>query len=160
MFRLGNFLFLLGSVLLVCCAVTIPLWRDFDAPLISKLLILLVGSAVMILVGQMMRFSAKRQERRTGLGFMDYYRQAGRKTSGGRRREKAVKSRCAFCGQDLTPSGIPARLDGVLDLSLSESHAGRCEECGKLVCPQCAFRKGMDMGIRSFRCPACGGRVV
>ncbi len=161
MYRLGNFLFVLGSTLLVCCGATLPLWKDFDAGLMNSVFALLISSAVLIVAGQTLRFSGKRQERRTGLRFMDYYRQARENASSGRRkRGKGHRARCAFCGIDLTPTGIPARLDNVVDLSRSESQAGRCEECGKLVCPQCAFRKGIEMGIRTFRCPSCGGRVV
>ncbi len=160
MYRVGNFLFVLGATLLVCCGASLPFWKDFDTGLMNSVFALLISSAVLIAGGQALRFSGRRQERRTGTGFMDYYRQTRDKVSGGGKRAKGQRARCAFCGIDLTPTGIPARLDGVVDLSRSESQAGRCEECGKLVCPQCAFRKGIEMGIRTFRCPSCGGRVV
>lgn len=165
MSRFGKVLFISGSVLLVLCGITLPFWKDFNSALLTVVFAVLVSSAIMILLGEMFRYSGKKQDEKLGLGFMDSYRQARGKTRAGhapraRGRSRAESRRCAFCGLDLTPTTIPARLDGVVDMSLSESHAATCQECGKLVCPQCAFRKGMEMGLRSFRCPACGGRVA
>lgn len=135
MFRVGNFLFVLGATLLLCCGATLPFWKDFDSGLMNSVFGILIASAVLIAGGQALRFSGKRQERRVGAGFMDYYRQARGKVSAGTRsrKVKGQRFRCAFCGIDLTPTGIPARLDDIVDLSRSESSAGRCEECGKLV---------------------------
>lgn len=163
MFRVGRLLFVLGGVLLVACLISMPFWKNFNSGLMTAVFGILIASAALIFIGEMLRFSGKRQEKRVGLGFMDFYRMVQRKSGVGINRKYPSRGegrRCAFCGIHLTPSSIPAKLDGVVDMSLSESHAGRCEECGKLVCPQCAFRKGMDMGLRSFRCPACGGRVA
>jgi hypothetical protein len=162
MSKFGKIFFLLGAALFVACIITLPFWKNFETGLMTAVLGVLVGSAILILLGETLRFSGKKRDEKLGLTFLDYYRLRRRKSraSPGAKRNKEDGRRCAFCGIRLTPTGIPARLDGVVDLNLSESHAGHCEECGKLVCPQCAFRKGMDMGIRSFRCPSCGGRVT
>lgn len=161
MFRLGRFLFVLGAVLLVACLITLPMWKDFESGLMSTVFGLLIASAILILVGETLRFSSNRQTKKAGLSFMDFYRMVQRKSSPNNRHQGREEGRrCAFCGIRLVPSSIPAKLDGILDLSLSETHAGRCEECGKLACPQCGFRKGIEMGLRTFRCPACGGKIV
>ncbi len=161
MFRFGNFLLLLGTVLLVLSLITIPFWKSFDSEFIPSILGVLVAGVALIMVGQALRHSGKRQQLKKGPTFMDYYRLARSKVWPGRYHfeKEGEGRRCAFCGINLVPRGIPAKLGGVIDLSRSETQASKCEECGKLVCPQCAFHKGMEMGIRTFRCPACGGKV-
>jgi hypothetical protein len=162
MSKIGKIIFISGAVLLGLCAVTLPFWKNFDSRLMTIVFIVLLASSVMIVAGEMLKFSGRRHEQKLGLGFMDYYRQS-KTASGkrsGRKQEPDDKRRCAFCGLRLIASPIPAKLNGINDMSISETQAGHCEECGKLCCPQCAFRKGVDMGLKSFRCPACSGRVV
>lgn len=162
MSKIGKAIFLAGAVLLGLCGVTLPFWKNFDSGLMTFVFIVLIASTVMIVAGEALKYSGRRYDQKLGLGFMDYYRQTKsfKPKKPGRNQEAENKRRCAFCGLRLIASPIPANLNGITDLSISETQAGRCEECGKLCCPQCAFRKGVEMGLKSFRCPACSGRVV
>jgi hypothetical protein len=160
--QLGNFLFLLGFALLILCGFSLPFWKNFNSGLMVAVLTALIAAAVLIMVGEMLRYSGRRQKKYLDDGFMNFYRQVrgkARRESPPKRARRAASRQCVFCGVSLAPGTIPAKLNGVLDVSHSESQAGHCEECGKVSCPQCAFRKGMEMGLRSFRCPSCGGRV-
>jgi len=159
--KLGNFLFLLGFALLLLCGFSLPFWKNFNSGLMVAVLTALIVAAVFIMIGEMLRYSGRRQKRNLSNGFMDFYRQMRGKArrEPPPKRERTAYRLCAFCGVSLAPGTIPAKLNGVIDVSHSESQAGKCEECGKVSCPQCAFRKGMEMGLRSFRCPSCGGRV-
>jgi hypothetical protein len=160
MSKVGNVLFLVGVGLLLACAVSLPFWTGFDSALMTAVLGGLLLAALLIVAGETLRYKGRRAEKKLGLTFMEYYRVSKRKRRGGAARSVPEGRRCSFCGQRLDPTGIPARLGDMIDLTRSEGHAGECEECGKLVCPQCAFRKGMEMGLQSFRCPSCGGRVL
>jgi len=159
MSRTGNTLFRLGFAVLILSVGTLPFWDDFSSKLITAVFIAMVVSAVMIVAGEAIRISGQRQGRAQGDGFMDYYREIKKKSkseSGG----KPIYGRsCAFCGMVLQPSHFPADMNGSGEISGADRQAGQCEECGKISCPQCAFKKGMEMGVRSFRCPSCGGRV-
>jgi len=162
MSRFGQVIFISGAVLLGLCGVTLPFWKNFNSGLMTAVFVVLLASSGLIVAGEALKYSGRKRDQKLGLVFMDYYRQskslAARKSGRGRNAED--KRRCAFCGLKLISSPIPARLNGITDMSISETQAGHCEECGKLCCPQCAFRKGMEMGLKSFRCPACGGKVV
>jgi hypothetical protein len=160
MSKVGNILFLTGIGLLLVCTLSLPFWKDFDSPLMIAVLGSLVLGALLIVAGETLRYKGRRAEKKMGLTFMEYYRLVKTKPRRGPSRPVSEGRRCSFCGQRLDPTGIPARLGDTIDLTRSEGHAGECEECGKLVCPQCAFRKGMEMGLQSFRCPSCGGRVL
>jgi len=162
MSRIGKIIFFTGAVLLSLCGVTLPFWKNFNSGLMTAVFVVLLASSGLIVIGETLKYSGRKRDQKRGLVFMDYYRQskslAPRKL--GRKQTAEDKRRCAFCGLKLIASTIPAKLNGIMDLSISETQAGRCEECGKLCCPQCAFRKGMEMGLKSFRCPACGGRIL
>lgn len=162
MSKFGKVIFFTGAVLLGLCVVTLPFWKNFNSGLMTAVFVVLLVSSGLIVVGETLKYSGRKRDQKLGLVFMDYYRQskASSAKKAGRKLDKDAKRRCAFCGLKLIASSIPAKLNGITDLSMSETQAGHCEECGKLCCPQCAFRKGMEMGLKSFRCPACGGRVV
>ena len=162
MSKLGKAFFVIGVILFVLSAGTIPFWDKFTPTLMTFVFVAMLGSSVMILAGEMLKYSGRRHDQKSGLAFMDYYLQVKSKRGqkGAKRRDKDGALHCAFCGLRLVASAIPAKLDGVVDMSVSESQSGHCEECGKISCPQCSFRKGMSMGLKSFRCPACGGRVI
>jgi hypothetical protein len=162
MSKFGKIIFLTGVIFLVLSAGTIPFWNKFTPTLMNVVFGVMIGASALILAGEMFKYSGRRHEQKSGLTFMDYYLQVKSKRGqkGTPRQDKGGAGHCAFCGLRLMTSSIPAKLDGVMDLSISESQSGHCEECGKIACPQCSFRKGMSMGLKSFRCPACGGRVV
>jgi hypothetical protein len=160
MTRFGKVIFIAGAVLLGLCGVTLPFWKNFGSGLMTAVFVVLLASSGLIVAGEFLKYSGRIRDQKLGLVFMDYYRQSKAFKKSGRKHDKDAKRRCAFCGLKLIASPIPARLNGITDMSISETQAGRCEECGKLCCPQCAFRKGMEMGLKSFRCPACGGRIV
>jgi len=160
MYSLGNIVFLLGIGILILASLGLPFWNKFDSSFIPVILTSLIAGAVIIVIGEMLRQSEKRQRRKSGDGFMDYYRQAG-----GRSRDKRIKKikaesgTCGFCGARLASTPISSRPAGRVS-GHSDIQAGQCEECSKISCPQCAFKKGLEMGLRSFRCPACGGRIL
>ena len=162
MSKLGKVLFITGVILFVLSAGTIPFWNKFTPVLMTLVFGVMLGASVLILVGEMFKYSGRRHEQKSGLTFMDSYHQvkSNRGRKGDKRPGKDSSPHCAFCGLHLVNSSIPAKLNGIMDLSVSESQSGHCEECGKISCPQCSFRKGMSMGLKSFRCPACGGRVI
>jgi len=151
---------LLGVGILILAGLGLPFWNKFDSSFIPVIMTGLVAGAVIILIGEMMRKAERRQRNKSGDSFMDYYRQAGGR--GGAKRIKKIKAEggtCAFCGAILAVNPLSSRPAGRVR-SDTDIQSGRCEECGKISCPQCAFKKGLDMGLRSFRCPACGGRVL
>jgi len=160
MYSLGNIIFLLGVGILILAGLGLPFWNKFDSSFIPVIMTGLVAGAVIILIGEMMRQAERRQRRKSGDNFMDYYRQ-----NGGRSRDKRIKrikaesGTCAFCGAILASTPISSRPAGRVS-GQSDIQAGQCEECSKISCPQCAFKKGLEMGLRSFRCPACGGRIL
>ena len=153
--KLGKILFVSGAGLLSFSSVCLMRSADPFVEFQRSALILFGLAAVIILTGETIRALARYREQRFSPRFMDYLQQIHRTTATAAPRvNKGLDVRCAFCGKGVVGTG--ARRN---EHAEAQNQFGGCLNCGKTVCPRCSYLKGMEMGRKSLRCPACGGPV-
>jgi hypothetical protein len=153
--KLGKALFVSGTGLLSFSSVCLMRSADPFVDFQKSALILFGLAAFIVLTGESIRAVARYREQRFSPRFMDYLQQIHQTaTASVPKVNKGLDVRCAFCGKGVAGSGV--RRNESAD---AKSQFGRCLSCGKTVCPRCSYLKGMEMGRKSLRCPACGGPV-
>lgn len=152
--KLGTFLFVSGTGLLSFSSVCLLRTSDAFVEFQEQALILFGLAAVIVLTGETIRTMVHYREQRFSPRFMDYLQWIHQTaTTAAPRVDKRLDVRCAFCAKGVG-TGVQRN-----ERAEAENQFGRCLNCGKTVCPRCSYLKGMEMGRKSLRCPACGGPV-
>jgi len=153
--KLGKILFVSGAGLLSFSSVCLMRSADPFMEFQKSALVLFALAAAFVLTGETIRAVARYREQRFSPRFMDYLQQIHQTTTASAPRiAKRLDVRCAFCGKGVVGAGVRKN-----EPAEAKNQFGRCLSCGKTVCPRCSYLKGMEMGRKSLRCPACGGPV-
>jgi hypothetical protein len=154
--KLGKFLFVGGAGLLSFSSVCLLRSSDPFVEFQEPALVLFGLAAVIVIAGETIRAMARSREQRFSPSFMDRLQRIHQTSTAASPRavDKRADVRCAFCGKNVVGTGLHKA-----DEAEAENQFGRCLNCGKTACPRCSYLKGMEMGRKSLRCPACGGPV-
>lgn len=153
--RLGRVLFVSGAGLLSFSAVCLLRSSGPYLEIQNTTLFLFATAVILILSGEMIRLAGRGREPAPKTDWLsNLWPRRGPST---RVAHILRESRCSFCGKS-DAAGLASRR--VERKSAEDPNAfGRCLNCGRTVCPRCAYLKGMEMGRTSLRCPGCGGQV-
>ncbi len=154
--RLGRILVLSGAGLLafsgVCLLRASGPYLEFQ----TTSLVLFGAGAVLALAGEAARILSR--ERGTHPGGSDWAEVLKARRVAFRAERVLRDPECAFCGKKEAGSGA-ARKGPERSPDGAHNAFGRCLNCGRTICPRCSFLKGVELGLKSLRCPGCGGPI-
>ena len=153
--RLGRVLFISGAGLLTFSGVCLLRTSGPYLEIQTTSLVLFAAGAILALAGETLRILSRERDSRSTSDWAEVLK--ARRVAF--RLERVLRApECAFCGKKEGANGAGHK-GSERSPEGGPSAFGRCLNCGRTSCPRCAFLKGLEMGLKSLRCPGCGGPI-